>query len=376
MIRKLKYQTFPLIAVSILFIFSIILSPGCQKASKRQVQNGSPKASQRGKKPPWAQRKRKPELVKTAQAVRKDISDGLEATSTLYSEKNVTIHPEINGFVKEIYHDVGDWVQEGTVLILLDDEEAKIQYEKAKLRKEQLEREYNRQKRLLDEGLVSQEVFDQTSDSYHQALLDYETARVTYERTRIRAPIDGQIVNKTVTIGQYVTPQTAVMQIVHTKELYGIVFLPERDYPRIRLKQDVEIRSDLFPDKVFHGKVDQISPVIDEQTGTFKVRFRVDIQPDDSVLIRPGMFVRIFIVTDTKKDALVIPKSGLLQDKKGYYVYIVENGKAKRMDVSIGIEKEEVVEILSGLEEGDQVIIQGQAGLQPGQPVQTIGQEE
>ncbi len=307
--------------------------------------------------------------VEVTRVTRRPLDVRISTTSTLFSDQNVVVLPEISGQIVRIHHDVGDWVRKGDVLIELDDRDLKVQFEKARVKKERLEIELKRQENLYKEKLIPQETYETTRANYNQAVLDFETARLNLERTKIRSPIDGQVVERMVSEGQFVNPSTQLMRMVNTRKIYGLIYLPERELIRVKEGQTVLIESDLFPGETFKGMVDQVSPVVDEQSGTFRVRYRVQ---EGIGKLRPGMFVRSHLIVAHHENAVVVPKEALIHEGDRTYVFVVREGKAYRVEVDVGIDGGDVVEIRSGVTPGMPVITAGYVGLRDGQPVRPM----
>ncbi len=305
-------------------------------------------------------------LVQVAPVEQRALDVRISSTATLFSEADVVVFPETTGRIVRILVDVGQWVEKGDLLIQLDDETQRVQYEKARVQKERLERELKRQEQLYEAELIAREAYETTLNQYRQAVLDFETARINLDRTQIRAPIRGQVVERFVTEGQLVTPSTQLVRIVNTRELYGRIFLPERELPRVRVDLPVLIESDLFPNRAFRGVVDQVSPVVDAQSGTFRVRFRVR---SGIGALRPGMFVRVHLIVEKKENAVVIPKVALVRERDRDYVFVVQDHRVQRRHVRLGLDSGNVVEVLDGVRPGERVVIAGHTGLQDGQRV-------
>ena len=342
---------------------------GCRNRSAAEDARPPQRSSRRGA--PSRERARampnaRAPLVQVAFVEQRALDVRISSTATLFSEADVIVFPETTGRIVRILVDVGKWVEKGDLLIQLEDETQRVQYEKARVQKERLEQELKRQEQLYEAQLIAREAYETTLNQYRQAVLDFETARINLERTQIRAPIRGQVVERFVTEGQLVTPTTQLVRIVNTRELYGRIFLPERELPRVHVDLPVLIESDLFPNRTFRGVVDQVSPVVDAQSGTFRVRFRVRTGIG---ALRPGMFVRVHLIVETKEKAVVVPKVALVRERDRDYVFVVQDGRVRRRPVRLGLDSGDVVEILEGVQPGERVVIAGHTGLQDGQRV-------
>lgn len=368
--RRLGYQV--MTSVLITFFVVGVVGMGCRRtprSGQTETQTNGPQTERKSipGRNPNAQQTLTP--VQVIRVSRQSLDVRITMTSTLFADKDVVVYPEISGRVEQIFHDVGDWVNKGELLIQLDDKDLQVSYNKAMVAKERLEKDLKRQESLLKSQLISQDTYDLTGAQYKQAVLDFEVAQLNLERTRISAPISGQIVERTVTQGQFINPSTPLMRIVNTREIFGQLYLPEKELTRVRTGQKVYIETDLHPGETFDGVVDQVSPVVDEQSGTFRVRYRV-LKGIGKLL--PGMFVRSHVVVDRKDNVIVVPKAALVREEDRNYVYVVENNQAYRRRVEIGFDGGDVVEVLSGISSDAEVIVAGYIGLQDGQKVRVV----
>ena len=162
---------------------------------------------------------------------------------------------------------------------------------------------------------------------------------------------------------------TPLFTIVDTSRLEATLNAPEREIETLKQGQAVLLSVDALPGKQFEGRIDRVSPVVDAGSGTF----RVVCAFDGDGLLQPGMFGRIRINYDQRANALVIPRSALLEDGEAPSVYVVRAAKAVRSAVKLGYVDGEWVEVRDGLREGDPVVVAGKAALRDGSAVQVIG---
>jgi len=145
--------------------------------------------------------------------------------------------------------------------------------------------------------------------------------------------------------------------------------VPEREIATLKAGQAVQLTVDALPGKTFDGRIDRVSPVVDAGSGTF----RVICAFDGGGLLQPGMFARIRINYDQRADALVIPRTALLEDGGAPAVFTVKGGKAVRSELKLGYVDGEWVEVRGGLRAGDPVVVAGKSALREGSAVQVIG---
>ena len=165
------------------------------------------------------------------------------------------------------------------------------------------------------------------------------------------------------------TSDSALFVIEDLDSLVLNINVPERELAKLSVGQVAELGFDAVPGRVFAGKIALISPYVDPATATFGVRIRVT---DTGGLLRPGMFARVAIVYERKLDALQIPRTALLDGDGPPKVFIVKDGKAAERTVQLGLSNGAYVEVITGLKDGEQVVVVGQAAIKPGATVRIV----
>jgi RND family efflux transporter MFP subunit len=190
-------------------------------------------------------------------------------------------------------------------------------------------------------------------------------ANLALSDTVVTAPVDGVVADRLVSPGALVSPQTAIMVLVPLS-IELVVNVEESDLPSVAAGQSVELQVPAFPTQTFSGTVASISPTIDSKTRTA----RVHIQPDDVAnQLRSGMFANLSIVTSEKQDALVVPRQAVLGGTTPTVIAIDSEGVAHRQPVRIGIQGDQLTEVLSGIDEGQLVATSGLSSLSDGEMV-------
>ncbi len=343
---------------------------------------------------------------------RQSISSYMQGTATLESDETVQVLAEAAGQAMRVAVEEGDWVERGQVLtqldarqarvllararvqlaeakmaytslVRLDQQEAELAMRNAELAAVEAREQHRRAQTMARRGLISQEDLDakrmqkETAEVTLQqgrVRLEYKTiddARFRYERaktelqeaelglqyTTVKAPITGVISQRQVVRGQFVQKHQPLFTIVDNRHLLARTFLPEKFSGRIEVGQPVQVEVEALPAQRFPAQVKLISPVIESESGTFKVTVAL-IQPPP--VLKPGMFATVFITVATRAKALVVPKRALTLDSLQPTVYRVQRGRARRVALTVGVTDNTVVEVLSGLSAGDQVVVVGQ----------------
>ncbi|MGN0190276.1 MAG: efflux RND transporter periplasmic adaptor subunit [Candidatus Cryptobacteroides sp.] len=273
-----------------------------------------------------------------------------------YAKNNIA--PQQSLRIRKINVEVGDFVKEGQILAEMDG----LQLQQAELQMKNNETEYQRLKGLFEAGGLSQSDLDAME-------LSYKVSKTTYENlldnTILRSPINGVISARNYdkddlySMGQ---PIYTVEQIAPVKLLVGI---SESEYSQVKKGNEVQISVDAFPGKTFKGTINRVYPTINQLTHTFNVEV---IVPNRDYLLRPGMFARVTVRFGVN-NSVVIPDTAVIKQTGSgeRFVYVLNSdGTVTYQNVKLGIRMGNEFEILSGIEEGDKVVIDGQARLRDG----------
>ena len=298
--------------------------------------------------------------VETASAQRGDISSYLMFSSTIATEESVEIHPEIGGRVEAVLAQEGDHVKAEQVLVQLDDEQALIEDKESEVELNHLEGSYKRTEEMFRRRLISTQEYEDKFYQLEQARLRRQKAHLALEHTHIRAPFAGVLTTRSVQVGGRVAPGGKLFDLVKLDDLIARVHVPGQYLRNVRVKQVAQIESDFLQDMSFDGYVKRISPVVDPQSGTFKVTLGVH---DRWEHLRPGIFVTARIVTDTHASTVLVPKEAIVYDGADRFVFVVRDSTAHRVKLDAGYENSRFVEARSQIDDTTQVIVVGQNGL-------------
>jgi len=297
------------------------------------------------------------------------IEQKLEFTGNIEPFKKNNLGAQMAGRIQKIYVDAGDRVKKGDLLVQMDDAQltqARVQYELAKS-------DYERMKPLLAEGSISQQQFDQIKGRFESTRAAYE---LILENTRIRAPFDGVVTTRWMNEGEVFTlipgaaGPPAILTLMQINPVKIIVNVSESDFARIRKGMLAKIRVDVLPDLIFKGKISRLDPAIDPLSRTFGIEITVS---NDREILRPGMFARVSILLGKEK-VLAVPRSTLIRQvgTSSYYGFVVQKGVAHRREVKRGKTFDYLIEVLQGLQEGEQIVIEGQYRLKDGSKVSIV----
>lgn len=315
--------------------------------------------------------------VKVESVLRADISQYILKNTALEAELWVEIRSRTTGQVVAILKEEGDPVMVGNVIARLDSDGARINVLQREVAFREAQQRHDRESALFSRNLGSKEGFENAKTQLEAAKAQLEQAQLSLSYTTITSPIAGVMTLRNIEVGNMVTNNQVVGAVAKFDPLVARIQVTEKDFGKIVVGQAARITVEAAPDRGFEGIVKMISPVVDPESGTVKVTVEVP-RPKDG-LLRPGMFASVYIITETRKRTLVIPKKALVLEGAGNQVFVYESdaetgmGKAQRKTVEIGFTDSERLEVLSGLSDGDQVITVGQEGLRPGATVRVVG---
>ena len=325
-----------------------------------------------GKEPGGDADKKGPEAipVEVAKAGRRAISASYNGTAALEARGEAQVVAKTSGIALQVLADVGQQVRAGQTLVRIDRDRATLQVAQADAQVRKLEANYRRASQLVEQKMVSVNDVDQLRFDLENARATLRLARLELSYGTVTAPISGVIATREIKPGNFVQINTPIFSIVDTSRLEATLNVPEREFETLKAGQAVQLSADALPGKTFDGRIDRVSPVVDSGSGTFRVVSTFD----GGGLLQPGMFGRIRIGYDQRADALVVPRTALLDDDGDPAVFVVREGKAVRVPVKLGYMDGEWVEVREGLKIGDGVVTAGKIALRDGTAVEAVGQ--
>lgn len=302
----------------------------------------------------------KPVPVEITTLSRGSISSYIVSSSTIRPVSQVTVFAKTRGLVTSVMVNEGDTVKKGDILAEIEDSELKLQYERAVEVAERKKVHLDRTEELYSKKLVSDSEWERISFEAAISRTDEELARLAWEGTKVTAPVNGIVTERTIEPGRRLDPAMPVFKIENTKVLYVDLDLPERDLAILELGVEALISPGYDKELVSEGYVEFIAPSINPASGTGRVRIRIN---DKNRGLRSGSFVRVKIVTNTEEDALLVPKKALVRRGDETTVFVVADSIAVRKIIEGGLEDGFRLQAKSGVDEGDMVVVVGQQGL-------------
>ncbi len=255
--------------------------------------------------------------------VRKDdVEIYLTNNCSLEPAKQVDVIAQISGFVKDINVEEGDSVELGQLLARLDEAEPLLALKEAKVKKENAQRVYTWSLENFKENIVSRDEVEDNKFKFEIASVELERRELEYEYTTIESPITGVIVERSIEEGDKVKKDQIVFTVADFEPILAKIYIPEKDFSKIERGQMARVVSEFLPGLELLGKVKEVSPVVDPESGTVKVTIEVE---DASGSLKPGMFVSVYVIVGQHHDALVIPKKALIMGSEADEIFIVRD---------------------------------------------------
>jgi len=348
--------------------------------------------------------------VTIAMVESREVRRTVEAVGSLFAYDEVTVSPEVDGRADKVFVDVGDHVTKGQVLVqilpleyelalaqqqgLLDQARARLglsqgqeelgdptqaaSVRKASADLANAEQKYKRTTELTQQGVLPKQTYDEDEANYKAAKAAYDLAlqdvtnmqaaikqdqaaldlaRKKLRDTSIRAPFDGYIKERDVTVGQYLKAQGApapAMTIVNIDPMRVRLKVPEKMAAWVLVGQPIQLSVEAFPDRSFTGKIWRINPSVDATTRTFDVEALVE---NHQSLLKPGFFVKASVTSSKVEKVLFIPRRSINYAYGIYKVYLVNGNKLKETEIKVGDQSGEEMEILEGVKEGDRLAL-------------------
>lgn len=295
----------------------------------------------------------------------------LDTVGTLLATESTMIRTEVAGKIQAMPLAEGQAVKEGELLVQINDLDYQQEVERKKADYELAELTYKRNAELAKSGATTQQLKDESNAAMMIKKAEYETAKIHLERTKILAPYDGILGITNVSIGEYLVVGAPVVQISAINPILAQFPISQNFFSRVKVDEPVTLTVDSWPGEKFEGTIYAIDPQIDVETRTLSVKADV---PNDNNLLRPGMFAYIAAPIESKDNTLLIPEEALIPSADQITVLKIVDGIAQLTKITIGIRQNNMVEVTSGLQDGDVIVRSGQLKVHDGMPVEPISE--
>jgi len=300
----------------------------------------------------------------TVAPVKEEILENvLKKTGMLAPFQQAKVLSASTGNVKRLLFSAGDKVSKGQILALIDTRLLQIDLQKSQSNVSKLKADLQTYTELLQGNAATQEKVNEIRQSYNDAASSSQQLRQQIADASIKAPTSGFIGSKNVEEGMFVSTGVEIASIVNLSSLKVVVYLTESEVYKIKIGQQIMLSTDVYPDKSFFGKVTFISP---QANDTYNYKVEIAAVNDQNSPLRSGTFVTADFSTKTKQKMLTLPRGALLASTQNASVYVAKAGKAVLRNIKTGEEFGSAIQVIEGLDKGDQVITSGQINLQNG----------
>jgi len=331
-----------------------------------------------------------PPAVVVTKVKRGDISIPVFATGTMFPDYESKVGPRISGTIEIVHVDEGDEVKKGQTLAQMDQKDlliavrqgraavwvAEAQLKEAELNEQNLRKEKKRLANLFKKNVISQQRYDDMDTAHSMAVTRIELIRAQIlsakenlamaeqklRDTNIVSPFSGVIVKRFINQGEFVStmPPTPLFLIMNIDNVEMEVGLPEIQLASVAIGNPVEITLDTYPGVMFKGTISTINPMVDPGSRAFKVKVEI---PNKDHQLKSGMFARAKIYPKIHKDVLIIPLKSVIKRRGDSFVFTANGGIVSLREVTVGITNEEEIEVIDGLQEGEEVVVEGHYGM-------------
>jgi membrane fusion protein (multidrug efflux system) len=310
--------------------------------------------------------------VETTFIENRTITNTYRTTAVLEAKSESKVTNKVDGMIDKIHVEEGMSVTKGQVLAEIDSENYLLELERTTIDVDSAVAEYNRSRPIDGKQLIPAKDLEKLEFLVKTRKNQQKVAKIKVRDAKVRAPISGVIASRMAKEGNMTANAGSEMfTIVALDTLQGVVYLPEAEMNNVHINQQAFLN---FPanEKSIPATVALISPIIDTESGTFKVTLKVN---NDDHAFKPGMFAKVSLTLDVHDNAQIVPQKALLVTDTETSLFVIQDHKAKKVTVVTGFEQDGFVEILTPLNAEEPIVIVGQQGLKVDSPVKIIGEE-
>ena len=305
--------------------------------------------------------------VEVAEARGDTVVDALVATGQIEAVQSIELRPDADGRLMEILVREGAYVTQGEALFKVDDAELKAQVARAEADRDLAQQALRRTSQLLTEKAAAPADLERAEAQARSTDASLQLLQLRLDRTVIRAPFSGVAGARMVSLGDYLTSSTRLISLQTVNPQRAAFQIPERYSDRLKLGQTVLFQVAALPGRDFHGVVDFVDPQVRLPGRTITVKAAV---PNSRRELQAGMFIEVHLSTGVRPNATVIPEDAITTVQAGSFVWVIVAGKATRRRVDLGVRTPGYVEVKSGVQTGELVVVGGLERLAEGVSVQ------
>lgn len=298
------------------------------------------------------------------------LRDSLVFNGTFVAKKELPVVAESSGRITQLFVQEGQYIRKGQSIAKIDDSSIRAQLDMINAQLEKSKNDVASFERLLKAGAVSEQQYEDVKLGQKNFESNLAAVRQQLEYTTLKNPMTGVIQSLPVEEGSFVAPGSNVATIVDITALKMIVQVPEQEVVKLKRGQNVEIKTDVYPEKTFQGTITLIAVQADAAR---KFNVEIELPVTSAYPLKPGMFGTVGIqTTNEPTEILMIPRKAIVGSIQNPTVYVVTDNKAVLRPISIGKMMADQVEVTKGLEADEEVILTGQINLENGSSVQVM----
>ena len=297
------------------------------------------------------------------------VDNSLKLTGYMEANSEINIAAEALGTITSLNAELGQKKLKGDVIATIDDKLKILAVQKAKNLKVKLEKDLGRNKNLYKGGSITEQQLDEAQNTYDDAVIQFEQAEKQLKDATIKTPITGIITKKQIKQGEYVNIGNPIVTIVDISKLKIKLNVSEANVYQLKLGDKTIITTDVYPGVVFEGNISFISSQGDD---SHNYPVEIVIPNNSKYPLKSGTFANVMIKLPLEAEALYIPRESLLGSITDAEVYVAENSKAIRKKIVVGSGNDKYIKVISGLKEGEEVIVNGQINLSENKAIKIV----
>jgi len=307
--------------------------------------------------------------VNVSPVLKMSINDSLQLTGYMEAYSEIDIAAEAQGTITSLNAALGQEKSKGNIIATIDDKLKNLAVQKAKNLKTKLEKDLERNKNLYNGGSLTEQQLDDAQNSYNDAVIQLEQAEKELTNTTIKSPISGVITKKQVELGEYINIGNTIATIVDISRLKIKLNVSEINVYQLKFNEKAIITTDVYPGVTFEGNISFISSQGDD---SHNYPVEIVISNNSKYPLKSGTFAKVMIKLPVAAEALYISRESLLGSITDAEVYVAENNKAILKKIVVGNGNDKYLKVISGLKDGDKVIINGQMNLSENKAIKIV----
>lgn len=299
----------------------------------------------------------------------REIRDRINLPGNIEPWTRLELMAKVNGTVTEVFVTEGDEVEAGVILAKIEDKDYKIALKRAEAAHKLAKADYTRDKTVFAKGVIPVAQMDAKETALMTATADLENAKLQLSRCTVKAPMAGVIRRLDAKVGLLLSVADPIAEMLRIDKVKAVVGIPESDVPAVRGLDTIDVTINALDNRVITGTKHFLSPSPDTTARLYMMELEID-NPDRSIL--PGMFIRADVVKRSVSEAIAIPLYSVISRNNSQYVFVEEDGVAKKKNVTLGIMENWLIQVTSGLQPEDRLVIEGHRDIENDQKINVV----